>query len=212
MAAPPQLQTLLLAVNALLRKRRYHAVLAMLKGFRNGAVYGAKIRAPHALVMTFLFRSGSLQEKLRAILQATYTHSRNLASFVFTYKGLCALQSHLQGETYQVHSFLAAFIGGLLVFGNNSTINSQINMYLMSRILFALCRLGVEKGYIPEPRWEPSRLFNGLVWGLVLWLFEYHRPTLQPSLQSSMTYLYEDSNVWHDISDFLIYNKSRPSK
>uniref|UniRef100_A0A8D1B652 Peroxisomal membrane protein 4 n=1 Tax=Sus scrofa TaxID=9823 RepID=A0A8D1B652_PIG len=58
MAAPPQLRTLLLAVNALLRKRRYHAALAMIKGFRNGAVYGVKIRAPHALVMTFLFRSG----------------------------------------------------------------------------------------------------------------------------------------------------------
>ncbi|XP_016056140.1 PREDICTED: peroxisomal membrane protein 4 isoform X2 [Miniopterus natalensis] len=58
MAAPPQLRGLLLAVNALLRKRRYHAALAVLKGFRNGAVYGAKIRAPHALVMTFLFRSG----------------------------------------------------------------------------------------------------------------------------------------------------------
>ncbi|XP_045300823.1 peroxisomal membrane protein 4 isoform X5 [Leopardus geoffroyi] len=58
MAVPPQLRALLLAVNALLRKRRYHAALAMLKGFRNGAVYGVKIRAPHALVMTFLFRSG----------------------------------------------------------------------------------------------------------------------------------------------------------
>ncbi|XP_005635003.1 peroxisomal membrane protein 4 isoform X3 [Canis lupus baileyi] len=58
MAVPPQLPALLHAVNALLRKRRYHAALAMLKGFRNGAVYGAKIRAPHALVMTFLFRSG----------------------------------------------------------------------------------------------------------------------------------------------------------
>ncbi|XP_012610605.1 peroxisomal membrane protein 4 isoform X2 [Microcebus murinus] len=58
MAAPPQLRALLLAVNALLRKRRYHAALAMVKGFRNGAVYGAKIRAPHALVMTFLFRNG----------------------------------------------------------------------------------------------------------------------------------------------------------
>ncbi|XP_008566423.1 PREDICTED: peroxisomal membrane protein 4 isoform X2 [Galeopterus variegatus] len=58
MAAPPQLRALLLAVNALLRKRRYHAALAVLKGFRNGAVYGAKIRAPHALVMTFLFRNG----------------------------------------------------------------------------------------------------------------------------------------------------------
>uniref|UniRef100_A0A673VDJ0 Peroxisomal membrane protein 4 n=1 Tax=Suricata suricatta TaxID=37032 RepID=A0A673VDJ0_SURSU len=152
MAVPPQLRALLLAVNALLRKRRYHAALAMLKGFRNGAVYGAKIRAPHALVMTFLFRSGSLQEKLRAILQATYTHSRNLACFVFTYKGLCALQARVQGETYQAHSFLAAFIGGLLLFGEHNNINSQINMYLLSRVLFALCRLGVEKGYIPEPR------------------------------------------------------------
>ncbi|XP_029772894.1 peroxisomal membrane protein 4 [Suricata suricatta] len=212
MAVPPQLRALLLAVNALLRKRRYHAALAMLKGFRNGAVYGAKIRAPHALVMTFLFRSGSLQEKLRAILQATYTHSRNLACFVFTYKGLCALQARVQGETYQAHSFLAAFIGGLLLFGEHNNINSQINMYLLSRVLFALCRLGVEKGYIPEPRWDPFPLFTAVVWGLVLWLFEYHRCTLQPSLQSSMTYLYQDSDVWHDISDFLLYNKSLPSK
>ncbi|NP_001405150.1 peroxisomal membrane protein 4 isoform 6 [Mus musculus] len=58
MAAPPQLQALLQAVNKLLRQRRYHAALAVIKGFRNGAVYGVKIRAPHALVMTFLFRSG----------------------------------------------------------------------------------------------------------------------------------------------------------
>ncbi|KAG3263104.1 peroxisomal membrane protein 4 isoform X1 [Ictidomys tridecemlineatus] len=154
----------------------------------------------------------SLRDKLRAILQATYTHSRNLACFVFVYKGLCALQSHTQGKTYQSHPFLAAFIGGFLIFGDNSNINSQINMYLTSRVLFALCRLGVEKGYIPELRWDPFPLYTAVVWGLVLWLFEYHRPTLQPSLQSSMTYLYEDSNVWHDLSDFLIYNKRRASK
>ncbi|KAM9590085.1 peroxisomal membrane protein 4 isoform 1-T1 [Trichechus inunguis] len=212
MGVPPQLRALLLAVNTLLRKRRYHTALAVLKGFRNGAVYGAKIRAPHALVMTFLFRSGSLQDKLWAILQSTYTHSRNLAYFVFTYKGLCALQSHVQGKTYQVHSFLAAFIGGFLIFGDYNNINSQISMYLMSRTLYALCRLGVEKGYIPEPRWDPFPLVTATIWGLVLWLFEYHQSTLQPSLQSSMTYLYEESNVWHDISDFLIYNKRRSSK
>uniref|UniRef100_A0A2K5K6J1 Peroxisomal membrane protein 4 n=1 Tax=Colobus angolensis palliatus TaxID=336983 RepID=A0A2K5K6J1_COLAP len=190
MAAPPQLRALLVAVNALLRKRRYHAALAVLKGFRNGAV---------------------LQEKLWAILQATYMHSWNLAWFVFTYKGLRALQSRIQGKTYPAHVFLAAFLGGILVFGENNNINSQINMYLLSRVLFALGRLAVEKGYIPEPRWDPFPLLTAVVWGLVLWLFEYHRSTLQPSLQSSMTYLYEDSNVWHGISDFLIYNKSRPS-
>ena len=38
MVAPLQLRALLFAINALLRKRRYHAALAMLKGFRNGAV------------------------------------------------------------------------------------------------------------------------------------------------------------------------------
>uniref|UniRef100_A0A803SXY1 Peroxisomal membrane protein 4 n=1 Tax=Anolis carolinensis TaxID=28377 RepID=A0A803SXY1_ANOCA len=172
--------------------------------------YGAKIRAPHALVMTFLFRNGSLQEKLKAIFWATYTHSRNLAYFVFTYKGLMALQLRMQGKKIPVHSFLAACVGGWLVFGENNNINSQINMYLLSRILFGLSRLAVEKGYIPEPKRDPFPLFGALVWGIVLWLFEYHRHTLQPSLQSSMTYLYDDSNVWHDVSDFLVYNK-RPA-
>lgn len=82
-------------------------------------------------------------------------------------------------------------------------------MYLLSRILFALCRLAVEKGYIPKPKRDPFPLFAMLVWGIVLWLFEYHPHTLQPSLQSSMTYLYHDSNTWHDLSDFVIYNKPR---
>ncbi|KAM3839609.1 peroxisomal membrane protein 4 [Vipera latastei] len=206
------LKTLLYTVNSLLQQRRYQTTLAVLKGFRNGAVYGAKVRAPHALVMTFLFKSGSLKEKLKAILQATYFHSRNLAYFVFTYKGLMAMQSQMQGTKVPFQSFLAAFIGGWLVFGENNNINSQINMYLLSRILFGLSRLAVEKGYIPQPKQDPFPLFAALVWGIVLWLFEYHRHTLQPSLQSSMTYLYDDSNVWHDISDFLIYNKRSTTK
>ncbi|XP_039200645.1 peroxisomal membrane protein 4 [Crotalus tigris] len=201
------LKTLLYTVNSLLQQRRYQTTLALLKGFRNGAVYGVKIRAPHALVMTFLFKSGSLKEKLKAILQATYLHSRTLACFVFIYKGLMAMQSRMQGKKVPFQSFLAAFIGGWLLFGENNNINSQINMYLLSRILFGLSRLAVEKGYIPQPKQDPFPLFTALVWGIVLWLFEYHRHTLQPSLQSSMTYLYDDSNVWHDISDFLIHNK-----
>lgn len=41
-----------------LKDPAYRPVLSILKGLRNGAVYGAKIRFPHALVMTFLFRQG----------------------------------------------------------------------------------------------------------------------------------------------------------
>ena len=55
-------------LNDLLASGKYHDLFAILKGFRNGAVYGimttpkkvteigAKIRFPHALVMTLLFR------------------------------------------------------------------------------------------------------------------------------------------------------------
>ncbi|KAK1156104.1 peroxisomal membrane protein 4-like [Acipenser oxyrinchus oxyrinchus] len=209
MAGSDLYKTLIFTINNILQQEKYKAALAVIKGFRNGAVYGAKIRAPHALVMTFLFKSGSLRDKVKAIAQATYTHSRNLACFVFTYKGLQTLQQRLQGKACQSHSFLAACLGGWLVFGENNNINSQINMYLLSRILFGLSRLAVEKGYIPQPKKDPFPLFAALVWGIVLWLFEYHPHTLQPSLQSSMSYLYHDSNVWHDISDFLVYNKPR---
>ncbi|KAK5985779.1 hypothetical protein GCK32_021384, partial [Trichostrongylus colubriformis] len=34
-------------------------LLAALKGLRNGIIYGAQIRAPHALVMVFLFGEGT---------------------------------------------------------------------------------------------------------------------------------------------------------
>lgn len=76
----------------------------------------------------FLFLLFSLREKLKSIAQATYTHSRNLAYFVFTYKGLMALQSRLQGKKIPFHSFFAACIGGWLVFGENNPINSQVNV------------------------------------------------------------------------------------
>jgi hypothetical protein len=33
--------------------------LSVVRGFRAGALYGAKIRAPHAFVMTFLFYPGT---------------------------------------------------------------------------------------------------------------------------------------------------------
>jgi hypothetical protein len=35
-------------------------ILSVLRGFRNGVVYGCKIRFPHALVMTLLFKEGRL--------------------------------------------------------------------------------------------------------------------------------------------------------
>jgi hypothetical protein len=60
----------------------------ILKGLRNGLVYGAKVRFPHALVMTFLFRHGDALSKLRWILMATQQHSLNLGMFVAVFKSI----------------------------------------------------------------------------------------------------------------------------
>ena len=36
----------------------YHDYLAIIKGARNGFVYGVKVRFPHALIMAILFGRG----------------------------------------------------------------------------------------------------------------------------------------------------------
>jgi len=203
--SPPN--SLILSINKLLRDPRLRFVFAALKGLRNGAVYGTRIRAPHAFVMTFLFAKGKLLDKLRLILRLTYLHARNLATFVFSYKLLCGGLEKIQGQRYQYHSFLSAFVVGGVVFGKNNPVNMQINLYLLSRIVTGLARVAVKRNYIPEPRFHVFPWFAAVVWGVVLWLFEYERDTLQPSLRSSMTYLYDDSNYWTTLKDFLFVNK-----
>jgi len=46
------------ALQAVLDNPRYHDYLAILKGARNGLVYGLKVRFPHALIMAILFGRG----------------------------------------------------------------------------------------------------------------------------------------------------------
>lgn len=46
------------ALKEILANPAYHDYLAILKGFRNGFVYGVKVRFPHALVMSILFGRG----------------------------------------------------------------------------------------------------------------------------------------------------------
>ena len=86
------------------------------------------------------------------------------------------------------------------------TVPLQICLYLLSRITFGFARVAMAKGLVPTPTFNTFPWFAGLMWGCVLWLFEYERHTLQPSLQSSMTYIYQDSQLWHNVWDLLVYN------
>ena len=113
--------------------------------FLNLFRYGAKIRFPHAMVMTFLFRSGSLRDKFAWILRATYTHSKNLATFVLIYKTLMAIMRRMEGGKGNIHPFLSAFIGGYFVFGTHDKINEQVSVrkYLAVQFLFTTGGLSI---------------------------------------------------------------------
>ncbi|KAJ3220701.1 Peroxisomal membrane protein 4 [Chytriomyces hyalinus] len=193
-------------MDSILTNPKYHDILSIVKGFRNGAVYGARIRFPHALVMTFLFGTGTLQDKFKRIMKATYQHSRNLALFVTLYKTLMVVQRRVKGKEDGFDSFFAGLVGGYFVFGEDNNINQQINMYLLSRVSVGLAKMAVNKGIIAQPP-HTFPIFAAVVWGIVMWQFRHERDVLQGSLQASMQFLYNDSEVFSNLGNWLWRNR-----
>ena len=201
----------------------YHHLLVLLKAMRNGAVYGTKVRFPHALVMVFLFRSGTVREKLALVAKATRQHATNLAKFALLYKGGCLMLRSLDagggaGKEAGWHPFAAGLHAGYWVFGHGrgarSSVNQQIVIYVFARAVLALAKLAVQppsdnslvggayggrggKGLVglradqlDAVRRYAWPAFASLSWASVMWLFRHYPEMLQPSLRSSMTYMY----------------------
>jgi len=204
---------------------QYAELLAIVKAARNGAVYGTKIRFPHAIVMIFLFRSGTIREKLYLVLKATRIHARNLATFAFIYKALMYLirnsrtwltSSTSLGKSAEASydTFLAGLIGGYAVFGRGiqSSVNQQIVIYVFGRVILGLAKMSVERGGI-VPAELRQRVTNGawpafaaLSWGAVMWLYKWHPEAIQPSMRNSMKYIYSNADHWDGWKNFLVYN------
>ena len=95
-------------------------------------MYGAKIRFPHALVMTFLFGRGTPRDKLAFIFRATKQHALNLGTFTPLYKFLTIALRRLyeatggKGPVPEWHSLVAGLIGGYYVFGERTPVNEQV--------------------------------------------------------------------------------------
>ncbi|TKA44756.1 hypothetical protein B0A54_04707 [Friedmanniomyces endolithicus] len=215
---------------------RFHDPLVLLKAVRNGLVYGTKVRFPHAFVMVLLFRSGTLREKLWLIFKATRQHATNLAKFALLYKSsMLALKNVNGGKEESVHTFLAGLFGGYWVFGHgrsaNSSVNQQIVIYVFARVVLATAKLAVQppgdnslvagsyggrggKGLLglsgqqlEAVRRNSWPVFASLSWASVMWLFRYYPETLQPSLRSSMTYIYSNAEKWDGTRNLLWHNK-----
>lgn len=212
------------ALESVILNAKYADVLAVLKAARNGAVYGAKVRFPHALVMIFLFRSGTVREKLALIFRATKTHAQNLAKYATVYKLTMLLLKHMgsdPGKEGTYDTFFSGLLGGYLVFGRRSkrghisSVSKQIVIFVFARVCLSLAKLSIEPsfGIIKNP--ELSRrishdawpVFAALSWGSVMWLFRWYPETVQSGLRSSMDYIYVQSDHWDSLRNFLIYNK-----
>ncbi|PWY72439.1 peroxisomal membrane protein 4 [Aspergillus sclerotioniger CBS 115572] len=198
-------------------------LLSLLKGIRNGAVYGAKVRFPHALVMIFLFRSGTIREKVKLVFKATRQHARNLATFALIWKSVMIVLRNVNfaapGKEGRYDSFLAGLAGGYAVFGRHKTsITQQIVIYVFARVVLAMAKLAVRPNMHPLSSLITSDarakieghawpVFASLTWAFVMYIFRWHPDTLMSSLRSSMVYIYADSDHWDSFRNFLIHNK-----
>ncbi|KAI0385915.1 peroxisomal membrane protein 4 [Hypomontagnella monticulosa] len=229
MSASSSLEGIKAAAESIILNPAYHDLLAVVKGARNGAVYGAKVRFPHALVMVFLFRSGTIRQKVDLVFRATRTHARNLAKFAFIYKSVCYLLKHYgatPGKEGRYDTFLAGLVGGYVVFGGRSkrsgkipSVNQQIVVYVFARVVLALARLAVKpqggtglpfisrEGVSESISRYAWPVFAATSWAAVMHLFRYHPDDLQPSLRSSMTYIYQQSDHWDSLRNFVWHNK-----
>ncbi|GAA6063947.1 hypothetical protein JCM10212_002145 [Sporobolomyces blumeae] len=222
------------SLNRIVLNPAYHDILAILKGARNGLVYGARVRGPHALVMSLIFQSGSLQQRLKYVFKATKQHSLNLAKFVAIYKTCLLVQKTLAGgKQRSLDTFFAGLVGGWCVFGERNAVNEQIVLYVVSRVITSfLPRSGppappappasarptvaadgfpLPPGY-PYPKSRPPNakvfeVYAALAWGVVMYLFRERRDTLHGGMVHSMQYLYNDSEVWNSLKTLLWHNR-----
>ncbi|CAD8196299.1 unnamed protein product (macronuclear) [Paramecium tetraurelia] len=169
-------------------------IKSSLLGLRQGIYYGGKIRFFHALVMTFLFRPGSIKSKFITVIQLTYQHAKNLGTFVFLYKSIVCILNNIRKKQTKLHNLISGAICGYLVFGRNkSAVNQQIVLYVMSRVIIGLAS-NIQRRKLLPSSWDAFPLQAAVVWGLVMLLFEDDKGCLQNSLTSSMTFLYKDSD------------------
>lgn len=209
---------------------RFHDIFSILRGTRNGILYGAKLRFCHALVMSVLFRRGPLKGRIEGILRATYQHAKALGLFVFIYKSILTVlgrirqvrtgqapkprMAQIKGHDNAMDAFWAGLVGGYVVFGRNSpaaagsTIAQQMALYVFSRIV-----LGGAK-YVTTDLLAVSPVTNtnltnaswtvmaSLSWAIVMYLFRADPNVLQSSMLHSLKYLYVDSETWDSIFDF----------
>lgn len=145
-------------------------------------------------------------------------HARNLGLFALVYKSTMLLLRRTNGKEGRYDAFLAGLAGGYTVFGRtiHSSVSQQIVIYVFARVVLAYAKLLVQpkgdaKGghhhhgrsgggggweIVSDPvlaakvRDNGWTVFASVSWALVMYVFRWHPEVVQPSLRSSMHYMW----------------------
>jgi peroxisomal membrane protein 4 len=150
-----------------------------------------------------------------------FEHGKNLGLFVACYKAGYKLLDRLVAPNSLNH-FLSGLIFGTLIFGKRTGVNHQIVLYLFSRVAVGLATLLYRKlgslsllaegkiGFIEQG--YGYYLLAAVCWGIVMWMFEKDKTTLQPSLKNSMEFLYKESDNVGSLTDLIPYYPKESKK
>ncbi len=184
-------------------------IAKVVRGMRNGFYYAARVRLMHSIVIAILFMKGSLPQRIKRILALALEHGIRISVFVGVYKTICILLKRFQGASNPFHSLIAGALGAFIMnIDGESAIGQQVTFYVLSRSIMGGVKVLQDKGILPP--FNANRFLSVIGWGLVMTLFFDDKTTLQPSLQQSMTYLYDESEQvtdWVELVPFEIPEK-----
>jgi peroxisomal membrane protein 4 len=177
-------------------------LLKIVKGIRNGMYYGAKVRFMHSLVMSILFMKGTLREKIRAILKMTIEHSLRLALFVGVYKTVMMILRKIEGRRSRLHAFIGGVLGAVAInLDGDSPVNQQITLYIISRSIVGGGKLMQKKNILPP--FDLYKWVSIFSWSFVMLIYAWNKRNLQPSMTTSMDFLYVQSDKYNGWTDYV---------
>ena len=147
---------------------------AILSACLGGGRYGVKIRFPHALVMTSLFRRDlTANEKIRTVLKLTREHARNLAAFAALYKTILAI---LKGTSRYLQQSNFGEESGGVDDGRGGIMRSLGRAVMMTLVGSSSSTMGTTMPESRQSRSEPGlpenprhALIAGAVGGYAVW-------------------------------------------
>ena len=126
------------------------------------------------------------------------------------YKAIVGILKLIFKSHFSIFTMIAGCVGGHFIFGKWNPINAQIVMYLLSRNLLGFAGLMRKSKLFPQR--SLFTLLAMLCWGTVMYLYSIDRDVLQNSLQSSMEYLYDESEYYCSWKDFIPFLNNRQDK